>query len=196
MKSLSVVSPSPSSIVGLDDRERVSPASSLSSSVSFDSRSSSLRETVDGNRIRSRFLNKLGITQQPGPSGKRPPVVRKIAPISAPLKYDDTATEDATDCESLSSSSRKSVVAFDNEVSVVPIPKHHEYSDRIRKSLWLDKQAMRIMVRRNTLEYQAEGWNPSTVVEDEGFITTASGERIHPVHLQRLLCSPFFRRGL
>lgn len=205
MKSLSVITPSPARIVEIDQKG-LSPASSVSSTVSsrssgssFESRSCSSyssRSTVDGDKIRSRLLTKLGIVQQPqGTSKARPPGMRKVAPFSVPLKYNEASEE--TDCEPTSSpSSRKSVVVFDNEVSVVPIPKHQEYSQRIRKSLWCDRQSMRIMVNRNTLEYQAEGWNPSTVVEDEGFITTATGERIHPVHLHRLLSSPFFRQPM
>ena len=47
------------------------------------------------------------------------------------------------------------------------------------------------MAARNFLEYQSEGWTPSQVVEDEGFITMPTGEKIHPVHIQRLLASPF-----
>ena len=209
MKSLSVVSPSPSRFVELGDPKRLSPASSVSSRTSTTSSCSSLssssrpRTTADGNKIRSRLLNTLGIVQQKPGVRKvaSPPVMRKVAPVVVPLKYSDGQGEDLSDSsitstgsESTSSPvSRKSMVAFDEEVSVVHIPKHQEYSKRIRSRLWCDKRELRTMAARNTLEYQAEGWNPSTVVEDEGFITTANGERIHPVHLHRLLSSPFLR---
>lgn len=199
MKSLSVVTPSPAHIVELDQR-RLSPASSVSSRSSYtsnSSRSSLSRSAVDGNKIRSRLLTKLGIVQQP--KGKvRPPEIRKVAAFTIPLKSEPEPEDDEqTEASSVSSpSSRKSVVAFDNEVSVVHIPKHQEYSQRIRSRLWCDKRELRTMAARNTLEYQSEGWDPSKVVEDERFITTASGERIHPVHLHRLLSSPFLRQPM
>jgi len=202
MKSLSVVTPSPACIVELDQRRMSSPASSVSSRSSYASnisRSSLSRSAVDGNKIRSRLLTTLGIVQHPKGIRKtaRPPEMRKVAPFSVPLKY-EPEDDEKTEASSVSSSpsSRKSVVAFDNEVSVVPIPKHQEYSQRIRSRLWCDKRELRTMAARNTLEYQSEGWNPSTVVEDEGFITTACGERIHPVHLHRLLSSPFLRQPM
>lgn len=202
MKSLSVVAPSPS---GTEEyRKSLSPASSsssLSSGYSFSE--NSRRSTVDGNKIRSRLLTRLGIVQQPSPGEKkaaRPPAtMRKVAPFSVPLKYEEEE-EPVKDEDGSSPSSRssrkKSVVVFDNQVSVVPIPKHQEYSQRIRSRLWCNKTELRNMAARNTLEYQAEGWHPSTVVEDDQFITTASGDRIHPVHLHRLLSSPFLRQPM
>ena len=183
------------------------------------------RSTVNGKKIRSRLLNRLGIVEKPDPtttsgggskvsSSRLVPVVRKVPLLSEPLKYDEEDNcEDEDDgllkqgshsCSSdnsgitISSSTtggRRSVVAFDEEVSVVPIPKHQEYSNRIRSRLWSDKRELRRMAARNTLEYRAEGWNPSTVIEDEGFITMSTGERIHPVHFQRLLCTPFFSQS-
>jgi len=162
------------------------------------------RSAVAGDQIRSRLLNKLGIvkrTQQE--SRSRPIEVRKVVPLLEPLKYNHTDEdgEEFSNCDlgsSFSSNgstkSRRSVVAFDDEVSVVPIPKHQEYSDRIRSRLWCDKQELRTMVAMNTLEYQAEGWHWSTVVEDEGFVHLSNGKRIHPVHFQHLLWSSCFIR--
>jgi len=177
----------------------------------------------NGNMIRSRLLTKLGIVQpQPQERARAAVAIRKIVPFSVPLKFNDEDNNKADDDTHDSTSKvirespgeenedpqdlkkpkktvskplppRKSVVAFDNEVSVVPIPKHQEYSNRIRNSLWSGKHELRYMAARNTLEYQAEGWHPSTVVEDEGMIQTSTGELIHPVHLHRLLSSPFFR---
>ena len=178
------------------------------------------RSALDGNKIRSRLLSRLGIIQKQEPnasaaaSARLVPMMRKVALLSEPLKYkaeDDCEVEEddegadllkpgggscssgsTTSTTGSSTRSRRSVVAFDDEVSVVPIPKHQEYSNRIRSRLWCDRRELRSMAARNTLEYQAEGWHPSTVIEDEGFITMSTGERIHPVHFQRLLCSPFF----
>ncbi|CAB9498868.1 expressed unknown protein [Seminavis robusta] len=190
-------------------------ASSISSAGSEPS-SVSTREDrlkMDGDRVRNRLLTRLGIFQpQPQQQQRRIAPLRKVAPLTEPLKFHDgdivddkkedsssvdtgSISDDQASSPASSTRSRKSVVAFDNEVAVVPIPKHQEYSNRIRSRLWSNKKELRTMAARNTLEYQSEGWNPSTVVEDEGFITTSTGERIHPVHLQRLLASPFMMRS-
>lgn len=180
------------------------------------------RSAVDGNKIRSRLLSRLGIVQKQeanasaAASARLVPMMRKVALLSEPLKYkaednceveEDDEDEDLKQCGTSCSSnsttstagsstrSRRSVVAFDDNVSVVPIPKHQEYSNRIRSRLWCDRRELRSMAARNTIEYQAEGWHPSTVIEDEGFITMSTGERIHPVHFQRLLCSPLFSQS-
>lgn len=176
---------------------RVSTTTSTPSSCATQRRSS----VDDGNKIRSRLLSSLGFVQKrPGVAANAIPL-RKLSVFSEPLKYDDGDEEDGIKegGSSVSSTSsytrtRRSVVAFDGEVSVVHIPKHEEYSKRIRSKLWCDKRELRNMAARNTLEYQSEGWNPSTVVLDEGFITMSNGEKVHPVHIQRLLCSPYFRR--
>lgn len=192
MKSLAVVAPNPPSAVPCcsgslsDDSEILSTASE---------RDRTLRSTVDGNKIRSRLLSRLGIVQQVPPEHKRIAPMRKVAPFSEPLKFrhdEDVSVHGSPGEEGASApSSRKSVVAFDNEVSVVPIPKHQEYSKRIRSRLWCDKRELSTMAARNFLEYQSEGWTPSQVIEDEGFIIMSTGEKIHPVHIQRLLASPF-----
>jgi hypothetical protein len=190
MKSLAVVAPNPLSAVPC-----CSGSFSDDSELTASERDRTLRSTVDGDKIRSRLLSRLGIVQAQPPEHKRIAPMRKVAPFSEPLKFKDE--EDFRvhgspgEERSPSPSCRKSVVAFDNEVSVVPIPKHQEYSKRIRSRLWCDKRELSTMAARNFLEYQSEGWNPSQVIEDEGFITMSTGEKIHPVHIQRLLASPF-----
>lgn len=155
------------------------------------------RPVVDGDKIRSRLLRQLGIVPaaEEAKVTSRPVDMRKVEAFSEPLKYDGS-DESGDDGSAMEKPKKYSTVAFEDEVSVIPIPRHQEYSQRIRSRLWCDKRELRTMAARNTIEYQSEGWNWRTVVDDDAFITTASGERIHPVHLRRLLSSPYVRQPL
>jgi hypothetical protein len=196
MKSPSVA---PLSLTAHGDRENVSSVALIHP----------LRPNVDGNKIRSRLLRQLGIVHSmEGKSAfsrpQNPPGLRKVAAFSEPLKYDDRSKDEELGrsklgkegaLRSLTQAPKKpQSVAFESNVSVIPIPKRFEYSERIRSRLWCGKRELRAMAARNTIEYRAEGWNWRTVAEDEEFIITTSGERIHPVHLRRLLSSPFLMR--
>ena len=158
---------------------------------------------------RSRLYARLGIVPLLSSEGKRVNAcsrpVRKIAPFSEPLKYDSSSEQEdelrsperiskegTTIIKTKSQKSR--AVAFKKEVSVVLVPNHQQYSDRIRSRLWCGKQELRNMAARNTLEYESEGWRWENVLEDDEFITMASGERVHPVHFRRLFSSPFVVR--
>lgn len=72
-------------------------------------------------------------------------------------------------------------VHFDNNVLVVPIPSRHDYSNRIKKALWRNKNEIRDIVDRNRYEYLSEGWEWSRVLEDEEmYFDVATGDKIHP----------------
>jgi len=80
---------------------------------------------------------------------------------------------------------KKKSVSFRDEVCVVPIPRRADYSSRFTKQLWCPVQELVENAHRNTIEFAAEGWNWRTVLEDDDmFICTVTGERIHPCHCQ------------
>jgi hypothetical protein len=76
-------------------------------------------------------------------------------------------------------------LTFNETVAVVPIPMRHDYSHRVRERLWNDVDDIIINAQRNAMEFAAEGWDWRTVVEDEYmYRDAASGELIHPVHME------------
>jgi hypothetical protein len=78
-------------------------------------------------------------------------------------------------------------LTFNETVAVVPIPMRHDYSHRVRERLWNDVDDIMMNAQRNAMEFAAEGWDWRTVVEDEYmYRDAASGELIHPVHMEEL----------
>merc|ERR1719330_596768 len=75
-------------------------------------------------------------------------------------------------------------VIFNDQVSVVDIPMRNEYSKRIRSLMWSSAADLKENMQRNSAEFEAEGWNWESVLEDEGmYIDASSGELVHPVHV-------------
>eukprot|EP00529_Nitzschia_sp_RCC80_P024139 CAMPEP_0113461090 /NCGR_PEP_ID=MMETSP0014_2-20120614/11352_1 /TAXON_ID=2857 /ORGANISM="Nitzschia sp." /LENGTH=448 /DNA_ID=CAMNT_0000352821 /DNA_START=238 /DNA_END=1584 /DNA_ORIENTATION=+ /assembly_acc=CAM_ASM_000159 len=73
---------------------------------------------------------------------------------------------------------------FHNVVSVVEIPSHAQYSNRVKSSLWRDRHELNEMVQRNITEFDYENYDWKSVVEEADFyIDGSTGERVHPAHV-------------
>eukprot|EP00980_Cylindrotheca_fusiformis_P005597 scaffold1184_cov132-Cylindrotheca_fusiformis.AAC.18 len=87
--------------------------------------------------------------------------------------------------ESSSTSHRR--LTFNETVTVCPIPKHQEYSNRIKDHLWNSPEEMMQNARRNSIEFAAEGWDWRNSLEDENMYRCVStNEKIHPVHVEQM----------
>lgn len=74
-------------------------------------------------------------------------------------------------------------VQFSQVVSGVEIPSRHQYSSRIKRTMWADRAEIGAMVERNIVEFEAEGYDWRNVVLDQDmYVNEASGELIHPCH--------------
>lgn len=93
-----------------------------------------------------------------------------------------SVTSIVDDSSTVSSATRRNLT-FDEEVSVVHIPRRDQYSKRIQEHLWNSAETLQTAVMRNTVEYAADGWKWQDVrEEDQHFQCPESGELIHPVH--------------
>ena len=79
---------------------------------------------------------------------------------------------------------QRRAVLFHEQVQVVPIPMRHEYSSRVQQKLWSNCLEIKQNAARNALEYDSEGWDYRTALEEENMYTcSVTGEKIHPVHV-------------
>lgn len=153
--------------------------------------------------IRSRLLNSLGIHKtntscahgiRDKPyysSGKRS---TPMIPIQCPANRDvKLLSNDAPIRRSLNDSkehkghdrrpnmNRKRLVRFNSIVKEKQIASHTKYSDRIKRTLWSDVEEIQENAYRNQIEYQAEGMNWQSVLENEEmYVDARTGELIHP----------------
>ncbi len=172
--------------------------------------------TVDQEKIRSRLLNKLGIYHQEASSSSSidnaaqrrqrllrahglgpmtsmassPPdgsavhwLLDNVVPFEEPLKGD----HDYARSPKLNTIDKPTKIHFNDKVSVVLVPSRHEFSERIRSRIWMNRYELAELQERNVLEFTAEGWNWESVVEDDQmFLDSVSGEMVHPIHVQML----------
>ena len=80
---------------------------------------------------------------------------------------------------------RRRRLVFSDDVQVVPIPMRSEYSNRIKDRMYSGRAELSENAQRNVVEFEAEGWDASTVLDDESqfYKCPLTGELIHPVHL-------------
>ena len=86
---------------------------------------------------------------------------------------------------------RRRRLVFHDNVEVVPIPMRSEYSNRIKERMYSGRVELSENAQRNVVEFEAEGWDASTVLDDENqfYKCPLTGELIHPVHLS------YFNKG-
>jgi hypothetical protein len=140
---------------------------------------------TDGDRIRSKLLNQLGFVEPTSqPFDFYPVSLRKrvVTVSTMPLK-----------CDSKQETRKKTAVVFDDNVSVISIPSHSDYSDRIRSRTWADRYEIADMASRNMLEFASEGWDWRNVAGDEDMLHI-EGELIHPIHRNSLLAAALNRK--
>jgi hypothetical protein len=103
---------------------------------------------------------------------------------------EDSVSTDGSDTEDRSASSSantssKGGVSFNDQVTVIPIPKRDEYSKRIRNRLWVNAQELQSQVARNAVEFAAEGWDWKQTLDDDAmYVCALTGEKVHPVHCE------------
>lgn len=164
----------------------------------------------DEKEIRSRLLNKLGIhdsanvSTQPMTAAqqrrvrilrgmgvgytmvKSPPdgsatrsQVEGVVRSKEPLKSDSSSVKELA--------GKKTKIAFQDEVEVLPIPTRHEYSDRIKSRIWSNRYELQENAERNAVEFAAEGWDWKKAFSDEEmYICSATGELVHPAWVGNL----------
>merc|ERR1719162_2695130 len=164
----------------------------------------------DGLKLRSNLLYKLGIVDTGSLKNKKSygssknmetsnsdcgirhnssrPSLNEFVPTRVPLKNTSSSIKALKnkDNKSNKSSSQRSI-AFNEAVSVVPIPMRSEYSSRIRTRIWSDRYEIHKNAARNAMEFIAEGRDWRNVTEDEGmYICRVSGKPIHPIHIETM----------
>ena len=76
---------------------------------------------------------------------------------------------------------RTRTVQFATLCSVVEIPHHCEYTAKQKMAMWNGCKKIRMMAKRNSAEFQYDGWNIETASEEDKFIVV-DGKSVHPVY--------------
>jgi len=154
------------------------------------------------------FFSPLSSPKFPTPLSEEPPVSKPVSinlkqeslsitqstenQQSAPL-CDDGLYEPKSQCrprptKSLSSRSLnegKHTVRFHDQPQIIDLEPLSSFD---REECFFDPEDFDKMLQRNSLEFQAEGRNWKTVVEEENMIKNEHGELVHPVHVLRNFC--------
>lgn len=163
-------------------------------------KSSSRSSSSSGERLRSNLLFKLGVATVPDSQTKKNNKnnSKKVSLLGDAVSYRESikfGDEDPnTECvfspfldeqDTLPVEPTKRSISFNEEVNVVPIPSHTDYSDRVRQRLWMGSSEIYANAQRNTIEFASECCDWRTVKEEEQFIRCQySGNLTHPVHFR------------
>jgi hypothetical protein len=72
-------------------------------------------------------------------------------------------------------------VQFASHSVVVEIPHFRDYSSSQKAAMWNGSRTIKRMARKNTMEFQYDGWNMNAAAEEDQFVLV-SGVPVHPVH--------------
>ncbi len=99
--------------------------------------------------------------------------------------YDNSNTNKSLNETTTTSNKPHKKLVISNDVQVVPIPMRSEYSNRIKERMYSGRVELSENAQRNVVEFEAEGWDATTVLDDEAqfYKCPLTGELIHPVHL-------------
>jgi hypothetical protein len=152
----------------------------------------------DRNRIRERFLLRLGIVdsmhqkqqhdkqllslKQCDPSLLRPS--RSTTSFEQALK-DDPSLSASSPSKTLLPPEHDVQVHFKPAVTVYEIPSRHDYSRRIQPTLWTPLEELQQNAARNSVEFAAENYDWKQVVHEDDMVVIA-GELIHPIHFGKV----------
>ena len=108
------------------------------------------------------------------------PSYRSLSSLSSP------SSDDQDDSTSSPPGQRRRGISFDATVTVKSIPTRNAYSDRIRCHLWASPEEMHRNAQRNAVEFASEHCDWHLAVEDaDMFVNIQTGEKVHPVHIER-----------
>jgi hypothetical protein len=120
-------------------------------------------------------IRSIGTSISTTTSGSRS-IVDNVVPFFEPLKDHQTRNE-----TTIRLARRQGRIHFNTDVTVLPIPSHHEYSSRIKKFLWSNGEEIQENAARNRIEFASEGWDWHTVLEDDDmYVDANTGELVHP----------------
>ena len=149
--------------------------------------------------IRYRFLQSLGIQAASIHHTHRPVKINvnllsNDAPIRRSLNDSEEHNKNKKNNNNKqrpdSMNNRKRVVRFNSIVAEKQIASHKKYSDRIKRTLWSNLEEIQENAYRNQIEYQAEGMQWESVLEnDKMYMNVNTGELIHPFWVESLSVS-------
>lgn len=146
---------------------------------------SSSSQMIDNENIRPK-INFSQITHEPLKYKEENDIAGPQQQRRSPSETVHGADQTNSDSKGTDKKPQRRRICFNDSVSVAHIPMRSEYSDRVRSRIWSNRYEIHENATRNAIEFQAEGWDWRTTVEDEGmFVCTSSGELIHPVHCQQ-----------
>jgi hypothetical protein len=196
----------------VSDEEQAEPMSATQPqtrpvSVGFAGSFRKLHERSDSGQIRSKLLLKLGIEKgYAGITGGMNTEASRVVQqgqedaFSVTLKGDygrpdqllelskesiDSLATSPGDHGILEKHTKRGNVCFDASVKVHPIPARSDYSKRMRSVMWVSSTEIQQNAARNSLEFAAEDWDVSKVVDDKDMVMYG-GERIHPIHFVQM----------
>ena len=79
------------------------------------------------------------------------------------------------------------VTFSDQPDNVVLIPSFREYTEDERQNIWSSYDEVEMNKGLNILEYQYEGWNWQSVIEEDQFIMLTDGNSVHPARVHEYL---------